>query len=58
MINEIARETGVEVGRELFSDAMGKPGEMETGPDEETYDVGTWVGMMKHNVNVIVEGLK
>lgn len=58
IIDEIARETGVEVGGKLFSDAMGKPGEMETGSDGETYDVGTWVGMMKHNVNVIVEGLK
>jgi manganese/zinc/iron transport system substrate-binding protein len=58
MINGVARETGVQVGGKLFSDAMGKPGELETGSDGETYDVGTWVGMMKHNVNVIVEGLK
>ena len=57
-IEEIARETGVKVGGELFSDAMGEPGKMEKNPDGEEYDVGTWVGMMKHNVNVFVEALK
>ena len=59
IIEGIARETqSVKMGGELFSDAMGEPGKMEKGMDGEEYDVGTWVGMMKHNVNVIVEGLK
>jgi manganese/zinc/iron transport system substrate-binding protein len=57
IIQGIAREAGVKVGGELFSDAMGESGQLE-GPEGEQYDVGTWVGMMKHNLNVIVEGLK
>ena len=58
IIKAIAKESGARVGGELFSDAMGDPGQMEKGPDGEEYDVGTWVGMMKHNLNVIVQGLK
>ena len=58
IIEGIAKEAGVMIGGELFSDAMGQPGRLEKGPDGEQYDIGTWVGMMKHNVNVIVEGLK
>ena len=58
IIQAIAKESGARVGGELFSDAMGDPGKMEKGPDGDEYDVGTWVGMMKHNLNVIVEGLK
>lgn len=38
----------VEIGGELFSDAMGKEGTEE----------GTYIGMYKHNVDTIVEGLK
>lgn len=38
----------VKVGGELFSDAMGKPGT----------DEGTYEGMIRHNVNTIVEALK
>ena len=57
IIEAIAEEAGVKIGGELFSDAMGKPGEME-GPEGAQYDVGTWVGMMKHNVNVFVDALK
>jgi len=47
---EGARELGheVEVGGELFSDAMG-----EIGTEE-----GTYMGMMRYNVNLIVEALK
>ncbi len=58
IIREIARETGVKVGGELFSDAMGELGQIEKGPTGEKYDTGTWVGMMKHNVNVFVEAMK
>ena len=57
IIQEIASEAGVKVGGELFSDAMGESGQTK-GPDGEVYDVSTWTGMMKHNLNVIVEGLK
>ncbi len=38
----------VHIGGNLFSDAMGKPGTPE----------GTYIGMVKHNVNTIVEALK
>lgn len=38
----------VELGGELFSDAMGEPGTEE----------GTYIGMYRHNVNTIYEALK
>lgn len=57
IIERIAADTGAKVGGKLYSDALGAAGEMETF-DGETYDVGTYVGMMKHNVNTIVEALK
>ena len=48
MIEAIADEAGVEVGGELYSDAMGGP-----GTAGETY-----IGMMRENVLKIVEGLR
>jgi manganese/zinc/iron transport system substrate-binding protein len=56
-IERISRESGAEVGGELFSDAMGTPGEMETAGGE-TYDVGTYPGMLKHNINTAVDSLR
>ena len=57
-ISAIAKDAGVAVSEhELFADATGKRGVMET-VNGETYDVGTYVGMIKHNINAIVEGLK
>ena len=38
----------VRIGGQLFSDTMGEAGTPE----------GTYVGMVKHNVKTIVEGLK
>ncbi len=52
-IQRIAKDAGVRVGGELFSDAMGTPGQMENG-----YDLGTYEGMIKHNLTTIVEALK
>ncbi len=43
-----SRGFAVEIGGELFSDAMGDPGTFE----------GTFVGMVTHNVNVIVGSLR
>lgn len=43
-----ARGHSVTIGGELFSDSMGKPGTPE----------GTYVGMVRHNVDVIVRALK
>jgi manganese/zinc/iron transport system substrate-binding protein len=52
-IQRISKDAGVKVGGELFSDAMGVPGDIENG-----YDLGTYEGMIKHNINTIVEALK
>lgn len=48
MSREIAREAGVKIGGELYSDAMGGPGSAG-----ETY-----IGMMRENVLTIVTALK
>jgi manganese/zinc/iron transport system substrate-binding protein len=56
-IDRISRDSGAKIGGELFSDAMGTPGATETVAGE-TYDKGTYVGMLKHNINTVVEALK
>jgi manganese/zinc/iron transport system substrate-binding protein len=52
-IERISKDAGVKIGGELFSDAMGTPGEIENG-----YDLGTYEGMIKHNLTTIVDALK
>lgn len=52
-IERIATDAGVIVGGELFSDAMGTVGEIENG-----YDLGTYDGMVKHNLTTIVDALR
>ncbi|MCW5552490.1 MAG: zinc ABC transporter substrate-binding protein [Verrucomicrobiae bacterium] len=52
-IERVARDAGVKIGGELFSDATGTPGQRE-----RDYDLGTYEGMVKHNFNTIVEALK
>ena len=52
-IERISKDTGAKIGGELFSDAMGTPGQIENG-----YDLGTYEGMIKHNLTTIVEALK
>lgn len=52
-IERIATDAQVEIGGELFSDAMGMPGQMENG-----YDLGTYDGMVRHNITTIVEALR
>jgi manganese/iron transport system substrate-binding protein len=47
-IREIAKETGVRIGGELYSDSMGPPGSAG-----ETY-----IGMMRENVVLIINALK
>lgn len=56
-IERLASDTGVKTGGELYSDALGPAGKMEEFGGE-SYDIGTYVGMIKHNVNTIVEALK
>lgn len=52
-IERISKDAGVKIGGELFSDAMGTPGQIEDG-----YDLGTYEGMIKHNANTVVNSLK
>ena len=52
-IERISKDSGVKIGGELFSDAMGALGQLENG-----YDLGTYEGMIKHNLTTIVDGLK
>ncbi len=52
-IKRISEDAGVKIGGELFSDAMGTPGQLENG-----YDLGTYEGMIKHNLDTIVNALK
>jgi manganese/zinc/iron transport system substrate-binding protein len=52
-IKRISEDAGVKIGGELFSDAMGTPGQMERG-----YDLGTYEGMIKHNLDTVVNALK
>lgn len=52
-IERVARDSGARVGGELFSDAMGEPGQIEGG-----YNLGTYEGMIKHNLSTIVDALK
>jgi manganese/zinc/iron transport system substrate-binding protein len=52
-LERISKDAGVKIGGELFSDAMGTPGQIENG-----YDVGTYEGMIRHNLNTIVGALK
>jgi manganese/zinc/iron transport system substrate-binding protein len=52
-IRRISQDAGVKIGGELLSDALGTPGQIENG-----YDLGTYEGMIRHNVNTIVEALK
>ena len=56
-IESIAADAGVKIGGELFSDAMGQPGEIEHSGDDG-YDLGTYSGMLKHNINTTVNALK
>ena len=57
-IKAVAAEAGVQVSEhELFSDAMGEPGDV-VSLHGETYDKGSYIGMIKHNVNTVVDGLK
>jgi len=56
-IERVSKDADVKIGGELFSDACGKPGEIHEGHGEK-YDVGTFVGMVKHNINIIVDALK
>ncbi len=57
-IERISKDSGAIIGGELFSDAMGTEGEMFDVGGGVKVDVGTYEGMLKHNVSLIVEALK
>ena len=52
-IKAIATDAEVTIGGELFSDAMGELGQMEG-----ELDLGTYEGMIKHNISTIVNALR
>jgi manganese/zinc/iron transport system substrate-binding protein len=52
-IRRVAEDAGVKIGGELYSDAMGNPGEMRGG-----FDTGTYDGMARYNLTTIVSALK
>jgi manganese/zinc/iron transport system substrate-binding protein len=52
-IRRVAEDAGVKIGGELYSDAMGNPGEMRGG-----FDTGSYEGMVRYNVTTIVDALK
>lgn len=52
-IKRVAEDAKVRIGGELFSDAMGSPGEMKHG-----FDTGTYEGMVRSNMTTIAQALK
>ncbi|MGJ8673640.1 metal ABC transporter solute-binding protein, Zn/Mn family [Rubritalea sp.] len=57
-IQTVAQKAGVSLSHEeLFSDAMGDLGDV-VELHGESYDRGTYIGMQKHNINTVVDGLK
>jgi manganese/zinc/iron transport system substrate-binding protein len=57
LMERVSELSGAKVGGMLYSDAMGFPGDMQER-DGDRYDTGTYAGMFKHNVYLILEGLK
>ena len=51
-MRRIEKDSGAIIGGELFSDAMGTAGTLENG-----YDLGTYEGMIRHNLETIVKAL-
>ena len=56
-LEEIAKETGANIGGTLFSDALGTNKKYTRGPDGKKHSTATWQGMMVHNLNVIKKAL-
>ncbi len=52
-IKRVAADAGIKVGGELYSDAMGQPGEQKDG-----FDTGTYEGMIRYNMTTLVSALK
>ncbi|HMO65765.1 MAG TPA: zinc ABC transporter substrate-binding protein [Verrucomicrobiota bacterium] len=56
-IQRISKDSGARIGGELFSDALGSPGEMVEVAGER-HDVGTYAGMLRHNLLTVVTALR
>ncbi|HEY1051916.1 MAG TPA: zinc ABC transporter substrate-binding protein [Prosthecobacter sp.] len=56
-IERIAKDSGAKIGGELFSDALGTPGDILTIGDKK-HDLGTYIGMLTSNVHTITTALK
>jgi len=56
-IERIAQDSGAKIGGELFSDALGTPGDTFELSGVK-YDRGTYVGMLTSNVHTITTALK
>ena len=56
-IERISKDTGAKIGGELYSDALGKPGDLLTIGGEKV-DPGTVAGMLEANMNTVVEALR
>lgn len=56
-IERISKDSGARVGGELFSDALGSPGEIKEVAGQR-HDVGTYAGMLRHNLATVVEALR
>ncbi|MEZ5301825.1 MAG: zinc ABC transporter substrate-binding protein [Verrucomicrobiales bacterium] len=57
-IERISKDSGAKIGGELFSDALGKPGDRRKLSDGTEADVGTWEGMFRFNVDTAVAALR
>ena len=56
-IERLSKDTGAKIGGELFSDALGQPGDTMI-IDARKVDKGTTAGMLESNMHTIVEALK
>lgn len=56
-IERISKDTGAKIGGELYSDALGAPGDVITIGDRKV-DRGTVAGMLESNMHTIVEALR
>lgn len=56
-IERISKDSGAVIGGELFSDALGAPGELVEVAGER-HDVGTYAGMLRHNLLTVVTALR
>ena len=57
-ITRVSEDSGAAIGGELFSDSLGAPKEFLKTINGESYDVGTYTGMFKYNMETIVGALK